>query len=261
MSAAVDASLNIMFTDASAVRRIHDEGILLIGGGRALLMQLAHPLVARGVTEHSSFRRERMQRLLRTLRPMLAIAYGTQAQAAEAATSINRTHDRVHGVGYDAHDPELLLWVMATLIDTTLVMHRLFARPFTQGEGEAYYRDTQFIGEALGIPREVMPPDLPAFEAYVRSQVASLQVSDEARAIANDLFRWWPPHWAVMWPLRQLTAGLLPAELRSQYGTSWGPRRQRALELLASASRRALPYVPHRIRRTPRFLLPPATSA
>jgi uncharacterized protein (DUF2236 family) len=256
VTAVFESEVKSGFGPGSAVRRVHEEGVLLLGGGRALLMQIAQPRVAHGVAQHSSFRQARLQRLLRTLRPMLAIAYGTPGQASEAASSINRTHEAIQGLDYDARDPELLLWVLATLIDTTLVMQRLFVRPLPDHEAEAYYRDMQLIGEALGLPRALMPADLQAFEAYMRTQIESLRVSDEARAIADDLFRYWPPQWAAIWPLRQLTAGLLPPELREQFGMSWGPGRQRTLDVTTSATRRLLPLVPHRLRRTPDFLMP-----
>ena len=258
MAVSVAPAFELPFADDSAVRRVHGEGILLLGGGRALLMQIAHPSVARGVAEHSSFSHGRLQRLLRTLRPIFAIVYGSRDQALAAAKSINCTHDYVHGEGYDAHDPELLLWVWATLVDTAAELHRRFVRPLSSDDLDAYYRDMQHVGELLGIPSRLLPSDIEAFEAYVQSQVASLQVSDEARRIARQIFRPLPPQWAVMWPLRQLTSGLLPPSLRDQYGLTWGPKRQRVLGVTTAASRWLLPLVPRRLRGPPGLLMPPA---
>src|SRR5690606_28375812 len=105
----------------------------------ALLMQVAHPLVARGVAEHSGYRRDRLGRLLRTLRPMYAIAFGTPAEGQAAAEGVRRLHAGVAGVGYRANDPALLAWVLATLIDTGLLMYRRFVGPLGAREAEAYY--------------------------------------------------------------------------------------------------------------------------
>ena len=61
---------------------------MLAGWGRAILLQLAHPLVAQGVADHSGFaadRRGRVRRLQRTLRAMLALTFGTAEEVAEAA--------------------------------------------------------------------------------------------------------------------------------------------------------------------------------
>src|SRR5262245_27475153 len=95
------------FRDESAIRRVYAEGIILLGGGRALLMQIAHPLVAQGFAEHSSYRASRLERLLRTLKATLAIVFGNREPALHAAASINQVHTRVSGSGYTANDPEL----------------------------------------------------------------------------------------------------------------------------------------------------------
>lgn len=245
------------FTDASAIRRVHREGVVLLGGGRALLLQVAHPSVAAGVAEHSSYRDDRWGRLLRTLRPTLTIVFGTPAQAQRAAASVNGRHLGVVGPGYQAMDPELLRWVLATLIDTALLMYRRFLAPLPAVEAERYYQDMCVAGGLLGIPPGVMPHDLDAFERYFDAMVASLEVSPAARVIAADLAA---PAGAVT-PLirlaRELTAGLLPARIREQYGYAWGPRREAALEAVARLSRLALPHVPPALRAPPSVVLPP----
>ncbi|MGE0688084.1 MAG: oxygenase MpaB family protein, partial [Dehalococcoidia bacterium] len=76
------------FAPDSAIRRIHQEGILILGGGRSLLMQIAHPSVAQGVAEHSSYKTDRTARLMRTLRSTLAVVYGTRAQAEASIAGI-----------------------------------------------------------------------------------------------------------------------------------------------------------------------------
>src|SRR5688572_32255524 len=178
-----EQSALLPFPNDAMVRRVHGEGVLLLGGGRALLMQIAHPDVARGVAEHSRFREERFGRLLRTLRPMFAIAFGTREQALAAASGVNRIHDGVAGTGYRATDPALLLWVLATLIDTTLVMHERFVRPLTAHEAQAYYEDMRRFGLLFGLAPEQMPATVEDLRTYVEEMSISLRVSDEAREI------------------------------------------------------------------------------
>jgi uncharacterized protein (DUF2236 family) len=245
------------FAPESAIRRVHREGALLLGGGRALLLQLAHPAVAQGVAEHSSYATQRWRRLLRTLRPMYAIAFGTAEQARAAAAGVNRLHEAVRGSGYNALDPSLLLWVLATLIDSALDMHARFLWPLSEEEAEAYYADMRRVGELLRIPADVLPEDLIAFRAYFDAAVAGLSVSDEARAIADELLRATPTNAALVAPLRFLTAATLPPAVREQYGFGWGPRREMVFERLETASRAILPHLPLAIRGTPGFLLPP----
>ena len=242
--------------DLDAARRVHANAALLAGGGRALLMQLAHPQVAQGVAEHSDFARDPIARLLRTLRLTLALVYGNDAQVEQALDAINGVHRHVRGPGYAASDPALLLWVHATLIDTSLRMHTLLVRPLSPTEAAAYYEDMQRIGEALGIPRDTFPPDLASFHAYVSAMSQTLQVTDTARALAREIFR---PR-GLMTPAliaqRQVTAGLLPEPLRRQYNLPWGRHRQTALEAAARVSRTMHPYLPRVLRQTPAFLLP-----
>ncbi len=245
------------FTDNSAIRRVHREGVLLLGGGRALLMQLAHPAVAAGVAEHSYFRLDPRRRLLETLRLIFALVYGSPREVRAAAGAINAMHSRVVGETYRALDPELLSWVLATLIDTALVMHERFLRPLSAEEARAYYADMRRMGSLLGLPAEAAPADLEAFREYVSFMVATLEVTPIARSLARDVFPLSPPPVApVSWSMWQLTAGLLPARLRGQFGMSWGPLRQAALAGLTVTSRSALPLVPGRLRGTPRIVLP-----
>lgn len=239
------------------VRRIHSEGVLLLGGGRALLMQIAHPDVARGVAEHSRFREERFGRLVRTLRPMFAIAFGTRDQALAAAANVNRVHEGVVGYGYRAADPALLLWVLATLIDTAIVMHERFVRLLTADEASAYYEDMRRFGLLFGLEPDEMPATVGELRAYVEEMSTSLRVSDEAREIASTLFDGNLLLAPAMVTVRELTAGLLHPALRAQLGLTWGPGREQALRAFTGASRLVLPRVPRALKAPPWFVMPP----
>ena len=249
-----------MFTDASMIRRVHREGVTLLGGGRALLMQIAHPAVAAAVAEHSSFRSDPLQRLLRTLRPTLAIAFGTRAQVRRAVSLINAVHRSVTGPGYSATDPALLLWVLATLIDTSLLMHERFVHPLRPAEVEAYYGDMVLAGRLLGIPPERMPAGMSAFETYMDDTVESLEVSNTARQLAAELFQPASPLAPAMWLLRGLTSGLLPATLREQFELPWSPLREASLQAAEKLSRAVVPLLPTPLRAPPPFLMPPAAG-
>jgi uncharacterized protein (DUF2236 family) len=245
------------FAEDAAIRRVHREGVVLLGGGRALLMQVAHPAVAKGVAEHSSFRHGKRARLMRTLRPTLAIVFGTGAQAHEAAASINRVHARVTGDGYRADDPDLLFWVLATLIDTALHMHARFLRPLSDDEAEAYYQDMLTAGELLGVRRDLAPPHVAGFRAYMADAMPRLRVTPEAREIAHDLFTGRGAAAVGGWGLRQLTLALLQPELREAYGFSWSPRQARVSGAALSLLRGVLRRTPPAMRGVPWFLLPP----
>src|SRR5688500_14670677 len=115
------------FSPDSIFWRVNREGLMVLSGPRALLLELAHPLVAAGVAEHSDFRRNPWGRLFRTVGVMTALNFKPYRQARSAAQHTRKCHTRVQGrltedVGpylagtpYRADDPFLQLWVLATL--------------------------------------------------------------------------------------------------------------------------------------------------
>jgi uncharacterized protein (DUF2236 family) len=237
----------------AVVRRVDKEAVLVLGGGRALLMQLAHPLVARGVAEHSGFEADPWARLVRTLQAGYTIVFGTRAEAERTAAVVHTVHERVTGDGYRANDPELLLWVHATLVDTALRVHTRFLGPLTRRDASRYYEESMVVAELLGVPVDAQPPDLPAFRGYVRHMVATLEVSDEARQLADAVLHPRAPWMAepVFELGRQLTVGLLPRPLREQYGFGWDRSRKVALMAAGVAARQVLPRLPAVLRKVP----------
>src|SRR5947199_9427731 len=109
-----------LFPEDAVIRRVDGEGVLLLGGGRALLMQLAHPQVAAGVADHSGFASDPFGRLRRTLEATYTIVFGSEEEADLVARQLWAVHERVTGPGYHANEPELLLWVTANLIETAM---------------------------------------------------------------------------------------------------------------------------------------------
>src|SRR5919201_1183445 len=140
-----------LFGPGSVTWRVNREGVLLVVGGAALVLQVAHPLVAAGVAEHSNYREDPWGRLYRTLDLTTKIVFGSTEVAEEAAARIRHVHGRVHGettepggrypagTPYDARDPELLMWVHATLVDTSLLVYTRYVGPLSIGEQQRYY--------------------------------------------------------------------------------------------------------------------------
>jgi uncharacterized protein (DUF2236 family) len=136
----VSAAHSGIYSEDSITRRVNRENVLLLGGGRALLMQLAHPLVAQGVDEHSDFRSHPIRRLRRTIRMTMAMVFGDHDTAMSAARSVNRAHAAVRGPEYEALDPDLLLWVHATLVDSALVTYETFVKRLSVVDRETFYQ-------------------------------------------------------------------------------------------------------------------------
>ena len=242
-----------LFGPDSVAWRVNGEVVLLVGAGRALLMQLAHPAVAAGVVEHSDFRDDPYARLWRTLGTMLTVTFGDTEQSRRAAQRVNVVHHVVRGEGYDALDPALLLWVHATLVDSALVVHDRFVGGLSSSERERYYRDMKRQAAALRVPLSHLPGNVGEFDRYVRKQVGSLEVSDQGRSLARKILA--PPVPLPLRPaaltFRMLTAGLLPERLRSAFGLRWGRAHELGLGTAAGLSRAVLPAVPELLRRWP----------
>jgi uncharacterized protein (DUF2236 family) len=241
--------------------------VLLAGWGRAILLQLAHPMVAQGVAEHSGFTTDRwgrVRRLHRTLHAMLALTFGPAEDAGTAAARINAIHDRVHGrldhaaggepagARYSAHDPALLTWVHATLLDSFLGAYRLFVGPLDTADADRYCLESSGIEDRLGIPAGHLPRTESALRAYLEAMLASrvVEVTDTARALAREILA--PPAPRLLRPALWLAAlpavGLLPPAIRAGYGLPWDARRARALTLVAAVTRASLPLVPPPLR-------------
>jgi uncharacterized protein (DUF2236 family) len=245
-----------LFEDHSITRRVNRENILLLGGGRALLMQLAHPMVAAGVDEHSDFRAHPIRRLRRTIRMTMAIVFGDRDTALAAARGVNQAHAKVQGPGYRALDPDLLLWVYATLADTALVTYEAFVQRLLPREREEFHQEFKLLGELLGIPSDRFPSTVSDFDAYLEQMVSEgpVRVDARARELAEQIMR---PRvrllpGPVMIPLNVVTAGLLTPALREQYGLPWGPGQQRTYRLALKVLPRVIALTPPLFRVWPR---------
>src|SRR5215207_3364608 len=183
----------------SVAWKINSEIVLLLGWNPAILLQIAHPLVAAGVTQHSLFLTDpagRPRRLWRTLQVMFDLTFGWPAEVQRAADAINAVHDRVHGElrqaagpfaagsHYSAHDPELLRWVHCTMLDVFPRAYRLYVGPLSDAEWDRYCAEASRVEPLLGLPDGYLPSSLPALRTYVGGMLASGQiaVSAEARA-------------------------------------------------------------------------------
>jgi uncharacterized protein (DUF2236 family) len=241
-----------LFAPDSVTWRINREAVLMLGGGRALLMQLAHPSVAAGVAEHSDFRQRPVHRLKRTLDLTLALTFGTRREALDAVRQINLVHQGVHGAGYSAADPRLLLWVQATLIDSAVASYRAFVGPLPAADEEAYFQEGKLIGGLLGLARARYPASLGHFRRYVEEMLEGdeLRVDARARELAGAVLR--PPlplvPVAAYRPLEVVTAGLLPARLRADYGLRWGAAERTAFQAMRGCVRPLVGLLPSRLR-------------
>jgi uncharacterized protein (DUF2236 family) len=256
-----------LYGPESEAWKLNREAMLLLGAGpRALLLQLAHPLVAAGVADHSDFRADPWRRLQGTLRSYLTIVYGTATSARAEIRRLNGLHRSITGPGYHARDPDLSLWVHATLVDSTIVVADRWLEPLSRDRRRRYYRETLAIGRAFGIPADRLPADLETFEAYVADAIAPdgpVHPTAVARDLADAVLH--PPLGPVipalaglppvayawtLWP----SLDLLPPSVRAEYGFRWGSLERAVSAWLITAWRAWRPILPSGFRQMPAAL-------
>lgn len=206
------------------------EGIFLLAGARAILLQIAHPAVGQGVADHSDFVDRAVNRLHGTLSYLYVLHYGTPEDVRAVRRRVNRAHVPVHGPGYTAFDPELQRWVAATLTQSMLQLYEGAFGALDPEEADDIVRRSVVVGTALQMPEELWPETRAAFDTYWEAQLARLEVTPQARKVTHDLLGASIAAWYLrpFGPyLRLLTAGLLPAPLRAPFGFCWDDRQER----------------------------------
>ncbi|CAN5516690.1 hypothetical protein BH20ACT18_BH20ACT18_06810 [soil metagenome] len=257
------------FTDDSMLRRVHRESVVALSGPRALLMQATHPVAFAGFFAHTGALDEPYERLNRTAAVMDAIAWGPREQADRLTRRVRAMHRRVRGelsepagrfpagTPYAADDPELLLWILATLADSALTVYQRYVGSLSPAQRGDYWSDYRQIGRLFALRDEEMPEAIEDFDDYMGAMIGGddLHVSEEARRLAIDIVMHPPVSlWArpLLETVNQVTIGLLPSRIRRLYGFRWDPARGLALRGGAEYTRRVLvPLLPGRLRHAP----------
>jgi uncharacterized protein (DUF2236 family) len=234
------------FDDSSLLREVVGHRLTGLSGPRALLVMAAHPVAFAGFFAHTGALDDPYARLQRTATVMDAVAFGTRARADRLTARVRAMHRRVSGelaepagpfpagTPYRADDPELLLWILAALAESAMLVYRKYVRSLSRDELDRLWRDYRVVGRRFGLREGQMPRDIDAFEAYMEAMYTGgdLHVTPQARALAIDIVLH-PPVPLHLRPLvelvNQITVGLLPADVRRQYGFSWDPLRAAAL--------------------------------
>ena len=257
------------FTDDSMLRRVVGNRVTGLAGQRALLVMASHPVAFAGFFAHTGSLGDPYARLQRTATVMNAIAFGPRARADKLTRHVRAMHRRVRGTlaepagpfpagtPYRGDDPALLLWILAALAESAMLVYTKYVDSLSRDELDALWRDYRVVGRLFGLRERDMPPDIEGFEAYMAERYAGpeLVVTPLARELAVDVvlrppvpLRFRP----VLEVVNQITVGLLPPVVRRQYGFSWDPARAVALHGGAEYVKRVVvPVLPERVRMLP----------
>ena len=254
----------------SQVWYVDREAVLFLGGGRAALLQLAHPFVAHAVDQHSATTVDPLGRFQRTFENVFAMVFGPLDKAIDSARRVHFVHTKIHGtidedVGrfrcgdrYEANDEHALMWVHATLVDTAVQVYELVVRPLTKPEKDRYYEETKRFARLFGISEAVVPPDWDAFRAYFDRTLhdGTIAVGRPARSIGRFLFTARRPSYEplVRWT-ELITAGLLPDHVRDGFEIPFGLRRRALYRASIAALRAAHPLLPKALRHQPAYVV------
>ena len=268
-----------LFGPDSMTWRVMREPLLLLGGGRALLVQVAHPLVAQGAIEHSNYAEDPYGRLLRTIEWVTVVAFGTTAEAERACAQVTAMHRRVRGRlpsdgataahprgrAYSGLSPALLRWVHASFVDTMLRSHDAFIGGLRDADRDVFVREWNQVATLMKVPPRLHFDSDAQLRAYIAEEVASGRAvaGPGSKVVARTVLR--PP---VPTPLLRpamdtlafASVGLLPAPLRGSYGILWTPAHTAAHAALCRWLRTGRRLLPSRLRRSPVFELASARS-
>jgi uncharacterized protein (DUF2236 family) len=255
-----------LFGPDSVTWRIHADPAMLLGGFRALMLQAVHPLVMAGFNDNSFFRGDPWGRLQRTGQWLATVSYGTTEQANTAGAMLRDLHARLQtgiepetGLSYRVDDPQLLLWVHCTEVESFLSTYRRSGGHLAPGDADRYVSEMRASGELVGL----RDSDLPASEAdiadYYRTVRPQLRVTTVARR--NVLWGFAPPmpRWvALATPARPawaalvgVAAGMLPPWARRLYRLPGLPTTDLTASLAGRALRRTALALPASIGQSP----------
>lgn len=233
------------------LQRILREGILLGTGGVAILLQMANPGVAQGVDQHSNFAYRPSDRLRTTMTYMYCMAFGTPQERRTIIEMVHKAHVPVKGPGYKADDPDLQLWVAATLYTAGVHMHQLMFGTLDAATEEKVYQEYSVMATSLRVPPDMWPQNREAFWKYWDDKVETLEIGPYAKNVANDLlYNKVGPLWLRLnLPvIRLVTAEQLPPRMREEYGLKAHHGRY---GFLLGLTKSVYPHLPSYIRQYP----------
>src|SRR3954470_2494338 len=234
------------FDHHSLLREVVSHRLTALSGPRALLVMAAHPVAFAGFFAHTGALDDPYARLARTATVMDAVAFGTKARADKLTAHVRAMHRTVSGelaeaagpfgpgTPYRADDPKLLLWILAALAESAMLVYGRYVRSLSHDELDALWGDYRVVGRRFGLREREMPRDIDGFRAYMDDMYSSgeLYVTPAARELAIEVVMNPPVPLRpkpVVELVNQITIGWLPGDIRRQYGFHWDPLRAVAL--------------------------------
>ena len=243
----------------SVTWRIHGDRAMALAGFRSLLLQAVHPLVMAGFDANTAMHEDPWGRLRRTGQWVATVTYGTTEEAEQAGRVLRAVHASLKpgiepetGRAYRVDDPELLLWVHCTEVESFLSTYRRCGGRLAPGEGDRYVDEMRVSARLVGLDPDAVPRTEAEIESYYERVRPQLQVTSVARH--NALWGFvppMPPAVALATPARPawatlvgISAAMLPRWARRLYGLPGLPTTDLTATLSGRAVRTALAALP-----------------
>lgn len=222
---------------------------------RALVLQVAYPMVGAGVGEHSVYKTDPWGRLYRSVKSLMTQIYGSERAIAEGQR-LQELHRDIKGTDaqgrrYSALNPEAYFWVHATVLEGALVFQEKFDRPLSAEEVDRIYDEWRRVGLMLGLRADDLPAGIDGFWRRFDEIKARL----ENNPVVQDVLHSGParPRWLPL-PQRWFDALNRPAMKLQRDIATWtlddDLREKFGLAQLTHAEERRL----HRLARLSRLL-------
>jgi uncharacterized protein (DUF2236 family) len=220
---------------------------------RALVLQVAYPMVGAGVGEHSVYKTDPWGRLYRSLKSLMTQIYGSERAVAEGRR-LQEVHRDIKGVDaqgrrYSALNPEAYFWVHATVLEGALVFQERFDRPLTAEEVDRIHDEWRRVGLMLGLRESDLPTGIDDFWRRFDQIKATLENNPVVQDVLHNgptKPRWLPvpQQWLdtlnrpAMKLQRDITTWTLDDDLRETFGLApLSPADERRLQRLARLTR------------------------
>lgn len=242
------------------MKRIVSESISLEGGVAAVLLQIAHPGVGKGVARHSDFQYRRLERARRTVIYIYCMTFGTPEEKRRITDATHRAHAHVKGADYDANDVDSQLWVAATIYWSMVESYEMVFGKLDDERGERVYREFSVMATALRVPPEKWPKDRAAFKVYWDDALTKLEISEEAKGVAKDVIDKKGLPWGITWlyatvkgPFsRPLTTEMLPEFVRNEFGIPSTTYSRAMARMVTGFNAAVTPWLPVAVREFPK---------
>lgn len=228
------------------------EQMLMLGAGSTVMYQLAMRGVGLGVAEHSTTLRRPVDRLRTTLTYVFAMSLGSDEEKKAVARMVNKMHAGVRSPGrYSAYDPELQLWVAATLAKNGEWLFEKVFNPMDEATKERVYHESWIFGTALQVTPEMWPQTRAEFETYWKETLPKLEPDPIVQAYARRLLSYEgaPLLVKLALPLQSLmTRGNLDPRTREILDLPWSRLDQRLYDAFWAAFPPIYRLVPRPLR-------------